>query len=794
MNRFPLTTEPHRASLVRRFSPIFGLVLLLAAACEPPAGEPETFEELARASLAQLEGTMDVAGLQGEVRVVRDEWGIPHIYAESLEDLFFAQGFVQAQDRLWQIDMWRRVNEGRLAEILGPGAVDHDRLARLIMYRGPLDEEFQTYHPRGEMIFRAFSDGVNAYIDQIGEDLPVEYRLTGLEPLRWTPEASTGRVATALPLANARAELALARRIADVGLDEVNRSEAPRHANWIDLEIPDGLDVSIISAEVRDALGHFQGAMPRPPLLPRYEEWEGAVASANLGARETSPGSNNWAVSPRLTANGEVLLANDPHRGVTNPSLRYLVHLNAPGYNVIGATEPAIPGVAIGHNGRVAWGLTIVGTDQADVFVETLNPENPDEALWQGEWYPLDVVVDTIPVRGEEPRVVEHRFSRHGPVFYVDSANHVAYAVRSTANEPGTGGYLGALRLAEVDDCREFMDALAYYHAPSENMVCGDVDGNISWLAAALTPRRTDGWYGRLPVPGTGEYGWDGFRPHTELPQEFNPDRGWVGTANHDVQPEGYYPPVMFRPGPFGRWDRLQEVFSEVTAAGGLTAEDFEEMVLDAVHPWWSTDDRPLLVGWTADDPDAEWARAELAEWDGTYDRESRAAVLHNAFRRHLDGEARGAGPEDGAREAESDAETPPTEAARELVSRALLDAVEELTDRLGEDRDDWRWGRIHRSEFPHRLVSAYDLSAVERSGGGGTLAATGATFRQIIDFSDLDRSRATSTPGQSMQPLSPYYDNLLPLWAEGQFFPLLYSREGVEAAVERELILRPPR
>jgi penicillin G amidase len=753
------------------------LLLLVAVGCNRTPEEPRDFDELARTSLATIDGTVDVPGLREEVRVLRDEWGIPHIYARNRDDLFFAQGWVQAQDRLWQIDMWRRVNEGRLAEILGPDAFEHDRLARLIMFRGPWDEEWPTYHPEGEQIFRAFSDGVNAYIDQIGDHLPVEYRLTGLRPLPWTPQASTGRVATALPLGAARAELALAREVAELGVAEVNRRRGPLHANWIELAVPEGLDLSIISEEVVEALSHFRGEMPQPPLLPRFEAWEGAVASANSGAQERAPGSNNWVVAPRLTATGHVLLANDPHRGVSNPSLRYLVHLDAPDYRVIGATEPAIPGVAIGHNGRVAWGLTIVGTDQADVFVETLNPENLDEALWKGEWYPLRIVVDTIPVRGEAARVVEHRFSRHGPVFHVDSLNQVAYAVRSTANEPGTGGYLGALRLAEVDDCGEFLDELAHYYAPSENMICGDAEGNIAWLAAALTPRRSGGWHGRLPVPGTGDHGWDGFRPHTELPQEMNPDRGWLGTANHDVQPPGYDPPIMFRPGPFPRWERLQQMFARV-APGELTADAFETMILDAVHPWWERDDRPLLDGWRADEPDVEWARSELEAWDGVYDRASRGAALHNAFRRHLDAEARGAATPAGRR--------------RDLVRDALEASLAELTERLGGERDEWRWGRIHRSEFPHLLVGAYDLPAVERSGGGGTVAATGATFREIIDFSELDRSRATSAPGQSMQPGSPFYGNLLPLWAEGEFFPLLFTREAVEAGADHELVLRP--
>ncbi|MGH7445543.1 MAG: penicillin acylase family protein, partial [Longimicrobiales bacterium] len=639
------------------------------------------------------------------------------------------------------------------------------------------DEEFASYHPDGRRIFEAFANGVNAYIDQIGDNLPVEYKLTGLRPQRWTPEASTGRVATALPIGGARADLALAMRVAEHGVAEINRREAPGRAAWIELEVPAGLDVSIITEDVLDPLTHFYRGLPRPDVLPQYLEWEDALTSPNLGAQENSPGSNNWVASGALTASGEVLLANDPHRGVTNPSLRYLVHLNAPGYSVIGATEPAIPGVAIGHNGRVGWGLTIVGTDQADVFVEELNPANLDQARWRGEWYALRTIVDTIRVRGEAARVVEHKYSRHGPVFYVDSIDHVAYAIRSTSSEPGNGGYLPALRLAEVDDCHEFIDAMAYWHAPGENMMCGDVDGNIAWLAAALSPRRTDGWYGRLPVPGTGEHAWDGFRSHTELPQEFNPERGWIGTANNDIQPAGYFPPLMFPRGPSARKHRIEQMFAD---ASNLTVEDFERMANDAVYPWFIEEDLPLFQGWTAADPVVEWARAQIAAWNGTYHRSSPEAALHSYWRRALDDEARA----DGV-----------TQARRHALSEAaLVEAVALMRERQGADRSQWRWGRIHRSEFPHWLVAAYDLPAVERNGGGGTVAATGATFREIIDFADLDNSRVTSAPGQSAQPGSPYYGNLLPTWGNGQFFPLLYSREAVEGRTTHRLELEAVR
>ena len=515
--------------------------LLFTIACESPPG---TFEDLARGHLPQIDGTITVPGLETEVEVIRDPWGVPHIYADNLDDLFFAQGFVQAQDRLWQMEMYRRAAEGRLSEILGPEALRHDRVARLIKYRGPwTDKEFSSYHPEGRRILEAVSSGVNAYIahaEGAGE-LPVEFELTGLRPEPWSAETPLLRVATAMPTGDIRRELRLARRVVEVGAEEANREAQP--TPYRDLVIPDGVDYSIISDEVASGLEGFRGTIVRPDLVAPYDAWLNAELSANLGAQETSPGSNNWAISGALTASGDVIVANDPHRGVTNPSLRYVVHLDAPGWTAIGSTEPVLPGVAIGHNGRIAWGLTIVGTDQSDVYVEEVNPDNPNEVRFGDAWEPLRIEQDTIAVRGGEPEGIELKFSRHGPIFYEDAEHHRAYAMRSTMHEPGSTGYLSGLRLNVASNCEEFLDELAYWFAPTENMICGDADGNIAWQASALSPSR-DGGHGRLPVPGTGEYEWQGFRD--DLPRELNPERGWVATANHDIHPPDYDPPLFF--------------------------------------------------------------------------------------------------------------------------------------------------------------------------------------------------------------------------------------------------------
>lgn len=784
------------ATAVRRhlawMAPLLLSGVLLA---QTPAPEERTLDDLAKQSLSQIEGTLTLSGLRAPVEVIRDTWGVPHIYAANTDDLFFAQGYVQAQDRLWQMELWRRYNGGRLAEILGEPAVEHDRLLRLLQYQGPWDDtEFSSYHPEARQIFTAFASGINAYIEQHRDNLPVEFRLTGLTPEPWTIRDVALRV-PARSLASARAEIRFALEVARLGPEAAAREA--RQDPFIEVTVPRGLDLSLLSQQVLDALEGTLPVLPfpRPPLLDAYRNLPGAVASADLGTPERSPGSNNWAFRGMHTATGAVLLANDPHRQVANPSLRYIVHLVAPGWDVIGATEPAIPGVAIGHNGRVGWGLTIVGTDYDDVFVEELNPSNPAEARWQGAWYPLRVETDTIAVRGGGTRTVQRKYSRHGPIFYEDTANHRAYALRSTLQEPGTAEYLGALRLNQASltpTCREFLEHQRYYLAPSENMVCGDVEGNIAWHASGLAPRRVGGWYGRLPVPGTGGYQWDGFRD--DLPYEFNPDRGWIATANHNIMPPGYYPPLFFKRAPYSRWDRLNQILGP---RASYTPEDFERFQHDTSWPYIDTE-KPLLRGWTSDREDVEWARRTLLEWDGRYRADSAGAALHNRWRAHLDedvlrpeGWAARGGIGASARHVAT-AEVSPARAA--AARTALEQAVEALAKALGPDRRAWRWGRLHRSEFPHPLVRAFDLTGVERHGGGDTVAATGATYREIIDFADLDNSRVTNPPGQSGQPGSPYYGNLLDGWANGEYFPLRYTRKAVDAAAAHRLRLIPAR
>ncbi len=750
-------------------------LILLGCLGAAPALAQQSLETLARGSLARIDGRTSLKGLQDKVEILRDRWGVPHIYAKNLHDLFFAQGYVQAQDRLWQMDLSHRIWSGELSEILGPAYLAHDRLIRLLRYRGPFDDrEWRSYHPEGRKIFEAFAEGVNAFIASAGGKLPVEFKLTGLRPKPWTPEASVLRAQTAFPVGDARAELTLAQRVVQYGAAEANRRARP--SPYRDLVVPAGIDLSLITDDVRAALSGIRDSLPQVPLLPRYQKLAAArPPDPAVSAPPAPPGSNNWVVSGRLTRSGKVLLANDPHRNVGNPSIRYIVHLDAPGWGLIGATEPMLPGVAIGHSGRIAWGLTIVGTDQTDVYVETVNPADRNQVRFRGQWEPLRVIHDTIRVKGAAPVVVTLKYSRHGPVFYQDTLHHLAYALKSTMYLPGSAGYLGALRYHALSNCREFLDAQVYWLAPTENMICGDTAGNIAWQASAASPKRPN-WHGRLPVPGTGEYEWDGLRD--DLPRELNPERGWIATANHDIHPAGYDPPLFFKAGrEAGRYDRLASLLTRAQP-GSLTVEEMERMQHDAFN-WAAAQNLPRFKGWTAADPELERARALLAEWDGWQRKESAAAALYWFVGRRLS--TRGDS-------AASEGSTP----SRERLETALRLGLDSLKLTQGPDPADWRWGRINTSRLRHAMVKAYDIPPVERLGGAGTVAASGATFREVIDFADLDNSKATNVPGQSGQPRSPFYANLAEPFGRGEYFPLSYSRPAVERNAAHRLILVP--
>ncbi len=780
------------------------LLILVVHGGTLPAREAETPASLrkkASAVLAQLEGEIKVPGLKEPVEVLRDRWGIPHIYASNAEDLFFTQGFIAAQDRLFQIDLWRRMGIGETAEVVGKSGLEADRFARLLKYRGDRDAEWASYAPDARQIATAFTRGINAYIDHIGDRLPLEFQLLHVRPKKWQPEDCLGRMSGIIMSRNFRNELARAELVAAVGVEKARRiapTDPPRA-----YAPAAGLDLAGIN---RSILAGYNAAVKTPPF--------------KLGG----DGSNNWAVDGTLSASGKPLLASDPHRAIALPSLRYLVHLSAPGWNVIGSGEPGLPGVAIGHNERVAWGFTIVGTDQADVYIEETNPANDAEYRVGGRWEKMKVIREKVTVRGEErPAEMELRFTRHGPVIAEDAKRHRVYALKWAGSEPGGAAYLASLALDRAKSGRAFVAALKRWKVPSENMVYADIEGNIGWVAAALTPVRK-GWDGLLPMPGArGVYEWQGFLPLKELPQAHNPATHYIATANHNILPAGFKAEIGYEWAPPYRFARIKE---RLEAKKKFTLEDFQSIQHDVT----TQPGRMLARLVQAVDMQDRTLRPYvelLARWDGVLSADSRAGALYGVWLQELlDGFYRSQVPaglldftasRSGVPVLLAALEKPdaawfgekPIEGRDRLLRATFRKAVDRLRKLLPGDEQKWSWGRLHTTMFRHPLASlgpvyakAFNLGPVPRAGDAHTPNAashnakfehtSGATYRHVFDLADWDRGLATSAPGQSGQPGSPHYDDLLPLWQKSEYFPLAFSRTKVEKVARHRLKLIP--
>ncbi|HEV8236797.1 MAG TPA: penicillin acylase family protein, partial [Gemmatimonadaceae bacterium] len=468
---------------------------------------------------AQRPDTLRAAGLRQPVEILRDNSGISHIYAKNEHDLFFAQGYSAARDRLFQLEIWRRQATGTVAELLGRRELERDIGARLFRYRGEMGRELARDHPRGAAIVGAFVDGVNAYVAETERNpalLPLEFRLLGTKPGRWTPEVVISRHQGLL--GNVEEELSYGRAVAAIGADTVKKI-AWFHPGDPDIRLDSAIDGALLSAPILAPYQAFHSSIRFQPsdLITSFRNDDDAYRrlaavseslSVELKANERRDiGSNNWVVSGRLSASGHPLLANDPHRSQSVPSLRYWVHLVAPGWNVIGGGEPEIPGISIGHNEYGAWGLTIFATDGEDLYVYRTDPANARRYWYQGRWQSMRIVRDSIRVKGQAPVIVELAFTTHGPVVYEDSARHVAYAVRAAWLEAGGAPYMASLRMDQARTWEEFRDACAFSNIPGENMIWADRSGNIGWQAVGIAPIRTH-WSGLVPVPGDGRYEW----------------------------------------------------------------------------------------------------------------------------------------------------------------------------------------------------------------------------------------------------------------------------------------------
>jgi penicillin G amidase len=772
-------------------------------------------------------GKVEITGLGAPVEILRDKWGVNHIYAENEHDLFFAQGYAAAKDRLFQFEMWRRRATGTVAEILGPDELPRDISARLFKYRENLKDELNHYHPRGESIVNAYVEGVNAFIDEIlstPEKLPVEFALLGLKPEKWTPEVVISRHNGLRK--NVKQELDIGIAVARVGASKV-KELMWFHPGDPQLELDKKINGDILKPEIlalynanvgEIKFGQHQLDIQRDDSV----QWSQRLIAGN---QEDSwlDGSNNWTVAGAKTVSGYAMLANDPHRAITVPSLRYMVHLVGPGWNVAGGGEPAIPGVAIGHNEHGAWGLTIHQTDAEDLYVYELNSNDLRQYKYKGKWVSMKEVIDTIAVKGAPVERVTLRYTVHGPVTYIDSMNHVGYAVRCGWLEPGGAPYLATLRVDQAQNWDEFREACRYFHLPGLNMVWADRRGDIGWQVVGIFPSRNNS-SGLVPIPGDGRYDWTGFVPIEKRAHIRNPQNGYFATANQHVTPIDYVKSNTIGytwSDPF-RGERINEVLDTDKK---LSMEDMKSLQSD----YFSVPARTLvpMLAEISVEGLSKAAKDQLSAWDFVMAPTSVQAGIYAMWERHIIASARKKFVPaelqdlgeidlqlmkiiDWLKNPDQKFGRDPVDGRNRFLRECFESAVAELEEKFGNSPDHWQYGQARYKhtamESPvagllnERVKSKVDIGPLPRGGNAYTPNSTGnsdnqnhgATFRIIADVGDWDKTVMTNSPGQSGDPSSRYYNNLFGLWATNQYFPSYFSREQIEAVTEEGMWLMP--
>lgn len=769
--------------------------------------------------------TFSLPQLQEEVEVIRDENGINHIFAQNEADLFFMQGYLAAKDRLFQFEIWRRQATGTLAEILGEREFARDRGVRLFKFRGDKETELRHYHPRGVEIVDAFVAGINAYIAAANSDpksLPIEFQMLGIQPQPWTWEVVISRHQGLLE--NVADELTISRVVSKIGSDAAKKIYY-FHPNEPVLDLDPAIPEDLL---FKDILAPYEAFRERlvfhlEDLLPEFraEEKTAAIALAReaselkstLEADAFAQGSNNWVLSGKKTASGFPIMANDPHRLQAAPSLRYWVHLNAPGWNVIGGGEPVIPGVSIGHNEYGAWGLTIFSTDNEDMRIYDIHPEHPTQYRFGDEWLEMKTIYDTLKIKGQEDRIITHYYTLHGPVTFIDDELNKAVAVQCAWLEPGSAPYLASLKMDQAQNWEEFRDACTYNFIPAENMVWADRQGNIGWQATGIAPVRR-GFSGLVATTGDGRYEWDGYLPIAELPHEYNPESGFLATANQNVAPSDYPHPeaLGYEWADNFRGERIKEVLRQdkkfSLAEMGALQNDYLALPARQLVPF--------LAKLKLENSRADSLRNALLSWDFILSPESVNAGVYVMWERELRKKAiEIAVPEEVKQLIGSIAMTrviewvknpslifaSNSEKSRDTwLKESLESAILALEQKLGSNPENWQYGQ---KDYKHALIyhplgriiseewkAKLNAGPLPRGGYSYTPGAnaygdnntSGASFRILVDTEDWEKTEGINTPGQSGNPESPFYKNLFPVWAKDEFVSIPYSKEWVKS------------
>jgi penicillin G amidase len=773
--------------------------------------------------------TIAVAGLDAPGSITIDRWGIAHIVAQTKRDLFFLQGWNAARDRLWQIDLWRKRGLGLLAADFGPGYLAQDRAARMFLYRGDMRSEWACYGEDAEEICTAFATGINAYVGQTerGEQpLPPEFALFDSRPALWRPE-DVVRIRSHALTRNALSEIARANvmTLADAKTDLLRTAIEP----FVEPVAAEGVDLSRIPMaaltdfKLATAIVTFEPARLASGLGDE-RRWTNVTELGEVLRAAQEEGSNNWVLAGSRTATGRPILASDPHRSHALPSLRYLVHLTMPGFDAIGAGEPCVPGISLGHNESLAFGLTIHRVDQEDVYLYETDPADPTRYRTRDGWRPFTEIEERFAVKGEAEQTRLIAFADKAVILWRDPEQNLAIGMRSAWFEPGTAAYMGSLRNMRARSVRDFAEALSSWGAPAVNHVCADTTGDIGWMTAGLVPIRPN-WNGLLPVPGDGGYEWRGFLKGADLVHRVNPASGYFASANEMNLPEDWLcenPPVGYEWADDSRALRIHEVLRD---AVGHTLEDTCRLQTDTV----SLPARricALLALLSSADPDTQAALDLLLGWGHDLNADSASAALFElwwavhlkpALLDRLSGNPKlrpllVPGDMGTLLDALDKPEGWFGDAARDmLLLETLGPAWRDCIKRMGPDLAAWAWGLLHHGHFQN--AASGQLPADERAAwsvgplplGGNAFSVmntgyrpsdfrcvTGASIRLAMDVGDWDRSVCINAPGQSGDPASPHYGDLAPLWARGDYVPLLYSREAVAAAAERVIEVVP--
>ncbi|KPL81595.1 hypothetical protein SE18_22005 [Herpetosiphon geysericola] len=776
-----------------------------------------------RRSLPTTAGTLTLAGLSAPVDVLRDSNGVPHIYAQTESDALMALGYVHAQDRLWQMEFQRRIARGTLSEALGETTVETDRFLRTLGVYRAAESAYANLDATAKAVIDSYVSGINGFLaEHSGGQLSPEFTLIGVEPEPWVGADVLGwaKMMSWDLGGNYSTELMTMELLAKLG-SEKTKDLLPHYPSTGPLILPTPMG------------GQAQQLLA---LSRRVEQGLG-IGGGNIAG----VGSNNWVIGPSKSATGKPLLADDPHLSFRTPSIWYMAELEGGDLHSVGATIPGLPGVIIGHNQRIAWGVTNTGPDVQDLYRETLDPSGT-KAMFKGNYEPLTIISDTIRVKDKGLLPLTIRVSRHGPLISdalnannaadPDAPQREALAFRWTALDETDSTLNAYIAINKAQNWQEFRAGLESYVAPVQNFVFADVDGNIGYIAPGNIPIRAKG-DGTLPADGaSGDYEWTGFIPFEQLPQSYNPPQGYIATANNKVVADSY---PYFLSHEWAPPFRAERITSMIEAKPTLTMDDMAAIQAD-VHSSYAEEFLPVLLNLVQPTSDQQrQAIAMLQNWNYSTAGDQPAASIFQAWAFYLTvpivGDELGENLLEtyGQRRQLIDLAIPAmlqdpnnpwcddvttsqaTETCNTMVTQALDVALKDLSFRQKEaPMEQWRWGGLHLALFPHNPLDAigplrgFFSKAIESQGDGSTVNVShiaddapfdqdrGPIYRHIIDLGDFANSRMINAPGQAGHFLSPHYDDLLERWQKVEYIPMLYGRSAVNTGEVEMLQLQP--